>query len=717
MGVPGQVSKQSMPSNSGQAALPFTSVRWNSQNGTNCSQSLPSSRNPSVPKNVAVYDPKIFGNLHPEREFASSPSTNMATKTQLPRAKTPVTSMKSTDTGHAAPLQTQSTMFSVFEHACADDIVHNVPAKSIAANGLTGFANFSGPQRADFSTCIGLSTNAVPKRNRDEGAVNSSDDDAPICAHVAAVHVETLRGSKQALPRLSNSIFAKDFGISEARVSQLIAEGMPDYSLEDAKAWRKTKIKKSSKASSTAAFNDIVLPEVVISPAMDLRLNSRLLSGPNSICPVLMDLIFEGIDCWGKFYKTLRPWESRVLMSTDFGRLTHDEYIARVLAIYKRYHKDRVTSMTNTQVIQDLRQTVMREKKHREGVASVVIIDKSSPAYIDHLASIRNDAASVKAGSADDQQARRVQLKAQTSREYTDCTAFCRVNEQLDPKFFKESIPDDYKGGHRRAQNQADISAERTQDKVEARRLLVQQQGLGDQLYDSATVNSIVAELTPIVEGSMQSHMLYLGATMYDEDGQGFSEEVVRFASMDGGCQPAFTLKQGPEITSSSGRMLLHSVGFQFKVLHKSRLYCNIRRIETAIHTKLKMHTNRLWHISGSGSYRNRPDEIREQLDLCRISSLFITFAPLTIMHRLSFHPNLPLCALALQQSAAAAVIAAAVRAAAAAAAAAAMLSDATAAAARIPDAAAVASAAAAASAPPPMATALTALESASYKH
>ena len=60
-----------------------------------------------------------------------------------------------------------------------------------------GFANFSGPPRANFSPCIGLSKNTDMKRNWDEDGVDISDDDAPICARVGAVKVEPHRGSKK----------------------------------------------------------------------------------------------------------------------------------------------------------------------------------------------------------------------------------------------------------------------------------------------------------------------------------------------------------------------------------------------------------------------------------------------------------------------------------------------------------------------------------------
>lgn len=82
-----------------------------------------------------------------------------------------------------------------FGPACDDDMVQNVPAEPNPANG---FVNFSGQQSANFSPCLGLSTNAVPKRNRDEGAVNTSDDDAPMCARGGAVKAEPLKGSKKA---------------------------------------------------------------------------------------------------------------------------------------------------------------------------------------------------------------------------------------------------------------------------------------------------------------------------------------------------------------------------------------------------------------------------------------------------------------------------------------------------------------------------------------
>jgi hypothetical protein len=194
-----------------------------------------------------------------------------------------------------------------------------------------------------------------------------------------------------------------------------------------------------------------------------------------------------------------------------------------------------------------------------------VIKDKLSAAYIDHLTSIKNDAAAVKAGStddqqarrvqlksavkagsADDQQARRVQLKAQTAREYADCNAFCRVNEQLDSEFFKDSIPDEYKGGLRNDQNRADILAERTQDKVEARRQAAAEAGIGSTILQPFEVAQIVTDLsTATVNQLSDLNMFYVGVTKYTIGSRGFNREVVRWAAVDGGCLPALTARDG----------------------------------------------------------------------------------------------------------------------------------------------------------------------------
>jgi hypothetical protein len=56
-----------------------------------------------------------------------------------------------------------------------------------------------------------------------------------------------------------------------------------------------------------------------------------------------MDLCIAGIDCWGHFYTSFRPFEPDVprfqFHAGEDLVLTHDEYLRLVMAVYKRYHK------------------------------------------------------------------------------------------------------------------------------------------------------------------------------------------------------------------------------------------------------------------------------------------------------------------------------------------------------------------------------------------
>ncbi len=58
-----------------------------------------------------------------------------------------------------------------------------------------------------------------------------------------------------------------------------------------------------------------------------------------------MDFCLAGVECWGKFYKTFRPFEPKVLLFQPLGgSFTHDAYLRLVLAMYKRYHKTKLQS-------------------------------------------------------------------------------------------------------------------------------------------------------------------------------------------------------------------------------------------------------------------------------------------------------------------------------------------------------------------------------------
>ena len=71
-----------------------------------------------------------------------------------------------------------------------------------------------------------------------------------------------------------------------------------------------------------------------------LHRRSRNLGGKHSICPQLMDLCLAGIDCWGSFFTSFRPFEKqRLEFEPVEGGLSHDEYLRLVLSMYKRYHK------------------------------------------------------------------------------------------------------------------------------------------------------------------------------------------------------------------------------------------------------------------------------------------------------------------------------------------------------------------------------------------
>ena len=108
--------------------------------------------------------------------------------------------------------------------------------------------------------------------------------------------------------------------------------------------------------------------EAISSQPLCLHKRSRNLSGAHSICPQLMDLCLAGVDCWGKFWTSFRPFETKRLNFEPIGGdLSHDEYLRLVLSIYKRYHKTALPRGTsNSAMLERLRQVVGREKSHRQ---------------------------------------------------------------------------------------------------------------------------------------------------------------------------------------------------------------------------------------------------------------------------------------------------------------------------------------------------------------
>ncbi len=142
-------------------------------------------------------------------------------------------------------------------------------------------------------------------------------------------------------------------------------------------------------------------------------------------------------------------------------------------------------------------------------------------------------------------------------------------------------------------------------------------------------------------------NMIYVGVTKFTVGSRGFNSEVVRWAAVDGGCRPALTARDGsaPIMCQRIGcREQLEVLGFTIKVLYHNVLYCNLRQVETALHVALKDCPNRLWRCAGTGSYRNRPEQIREQLEQAWLGSVFVAYAPLSLKDNFEFAPSLPLC-------------------------------------------------------------------------
>ena len=212
-------------------------------------------------------------------------------------------------------------------------------------------------------------------------------------------------------------------------------------------------------------------------------------------------------------------------------------------------------------------------------------------------------AEAVRQGCATGEQQRAVSLKRRTEREYRDVDVYVQVNTAIDPKMF---IPDLYKTGWRGARHRADMKAERTVAKVEARRLAAVTLGLGDAILTSHQVQPVVDELLSHVEEIMQSNFGCVGITRYEEGGAGFESEVVRSFAVDGGCAPSLVVRDGSivlECKRKGGLKKLMDLGFRVEVLYRNKLVCNVRMVETGLHYALWGNRNRLWRHNGAGSY------------------------------------------------------------------------------------------------------------------
>jgi hypothetical protein len=69
-------------------------------------------------------------------------------------------------------------------------------------------------------------------------------------------------------------------------------------------------------------------------------------------------------------------------------------------------------------------------------------------------------------------------------------------------------------------------------------------------------------------------------------------------------------------------------------------LYVNVRQVETALHVAFKDCPNRLWRHNGAGSYKNRPEQIKEQLEQAWPCSVFVAYAPLSLKQNFVFAPS-----------------------------------------------------------------------------
>ncbi len=130
-------------------------------------------------------------------------------------------------------------------------------------------------------------------------------------------------------------------------------------------------------------------------------------------------------------------------------------------------------------MLERLRQVVGREIRHRAGGVAASEVDKTDERYVRKLQQARGNTAAVRGGCATEEQARKVLLHRRTDQEYADLAAYCRVNERMAPDTYRCFIPDLYKTGWKACQHRSNVSAERTQAKIDARRQEAVRLGVG----------------------------------------------------------------------------------------------------------------------------------------------------------------------------------------------------------------------------------------------
>jgi hypothetical protein len=186
----------------------------------------------------------------------------------------------------------------------------------------------------------------------------------------------------------------------------------------------------------------------------------------------------------------------------------------------------------------------------------------------------------------------------------------------------------------------------RTQDKVEARRQEALRLGVGSTLLQRCEVEQIVTGLmTATVTELSVRNMIYVGATKFTVGGLGFNKEVVRWAAVapytprameaPHSCVKGLDVANCWRRSDSPSKCCIRTCCIAACV--------RLRQVETAIHVALKDCPNRLWSYTGSGSCRNRPEQIQEQLEQAWLGSVFVAYAPLFLKHNFEFAPSLPL--------------------------------------------------------------------------
>ena len=224
----------------------------------------------------------------------------------------------------------------------------------------------------------------------------------------------------------------------------------------------------------------------------------------------------------------------------------------------------------------------MGREKHKRQCPDKVAdhTDKTAPQYQNRLLVARLATATVRNGCANAEQQRMVAVKRNQERAYRDMDAFCRVNEAMDKVYFEFFIPDLYKTGLKYSKHRADVKAERTFAKVEARRLAAVTLGLGNTILLRHEVQAVVAGLITNLVTLMASNMVYIGITRFEEGGEGFNREVVRSFAVDGGCTPSLLVRDGSVVLQCKrlgGLEQLKALGFRAEVLYRSMLVCNVR--------------------------------------------------------------------------------------------------------------------------------------------